>query len=169
MKKIGLFGFGTVGQGFYETLRRNPDTGAVISKVCIRELTRERSAHELVFTTDPNEILDDPEIDIVVELIDDAVAAKAIVHEALQRGKAVISANKKMIGESLEEVDQWHRQYEGPFLYEAAVGGGIPIIHNINASFRDQEIRTIKGILNGSSNYIFLLKCTVRAGPLNER
>ncbi len=153
-KKIGLFGFGTVGQGFYENLKKHTHLSAVIAKVCVRRIDLPRIGHELYFTDNPDELLLDPEIDIIIELIDDAVAAKQYVHTALREGKSVISANKKMIGESLKEIDEWHTRYDATFLYEAAVGGGIPIVHAVDGFFRDQEVLKIRGILNGSSNYI---------------
>jgi homoserine dehydrogenase len=153
-KKIGLFGFGTVGKGFYENLKKSSHTSAVISKVCVKRLDLPRIGHELYFTNDPEELLGDPEVDIIIELIDDAAAAKKITERALLEGKNVISANKKMIGESLKEVAGWHRSFDTSFLYEAAVGGGIPIVHSVDGFFRDQEILEIRGILNGSSNYI---------------
>ncbi|MEO9482399.1 MAG: homoserine dehydrogenase [Ekhidna sp.] len=152
--KIGLFGFGTVGQGFYENLKKHPHLPASIEKVCVKRVDLPRIGHELYFTDNPDELIHDPALDIIIELIDDAAAAKKYVHTALQNGKSVISANKKMIGESLEEVDQWHNEFDATFLYEAAVGGGIPIVHAVDGFFRDQEVLKIRGILNGSSNYI---------------
>ncbi len=154
IKKIGLFGFGTVGKGFYHNLQRHPHLPVQLSKVCIKRLDLERISHDLYFTDDASEILDDPAIDIIIELTDDAKAAKNIVHTALRKGKSVISANKKMIAESLEEVHNWHQTYEATFLYEATVGGGIPIICTVDDSLRDYGITQIRGILNGSSNYI---------------
>ncbi|SNT20814.1 homoserine dehydrogenase [Ekhidna lutea] len=153
-EKIGLFGFGTVGKGFYENLKKQPNLPAIISKVCVKRLDLPRIGHELYFTNDPEELLSDPELDIIIELIDDPEAAKIYVEKALASGKHVISANKKMIGDSLDEVDRWHQRFTGNFLYEAAVGGGIPIVHAIDGFYRDQEILKIRGILNGSSNYI---------------
>lgn len=153
-KKIGLFGFGTVGKGFYETLKKHPQLPVEISKVCVKRLDLLRIGHELYFTDNPNELLDDDSLDIIIEVIDDAEAAKDIVKTALLNGKQVISANKKMIGDSLDEVNGWHEEFESSFLYEAAVGGGIPIVHTVDGFFRDQEVVQIRGILNGSSNYI---------------
>lgn len=153
-KKIGLFGFGTVGKGFYENLKKHPHIPAIIDKVCVKRIDLPRIGHELYFTNNPDELLEDPKIDIIIELIDDSAAAKNYVERALQNGKHVISANKKMIGESLEEVDLWHQEYETSLLYEAAVGGGIPIVHTMDSFLRDQEVLKIRGILNGSSNYI---------------
>jgi len=153
IKRIGLFGFGTVGQGFYQVLSQ-ANLPVEISKVCVRRLDLERINHELYFTTDANELLGDPSIDIVIEVIDDAIAAKEIVENALLSGKQVISANKKMVADSLKEVDYWHKQFESSFLYEAAVGGGIPIVNLVDSYYRNHEVIGIRGILNGSSNYI---------------
>ena len=153
-QKIGLFGFGTVGKGFYENLKKHPHLPVSIEKVCVKRLDLPRIGHELYFTDNPDELLSDPELDIIIELIDDAEAAKYYVEQALLAGKDVISANKKMIGESLQDVDNWHQSFGSHFLYEAAVGGGIPIVHSVDGFFRDQEVKEIRGILNGSSNYI---------------
>ena len=153
-KKIGLFGFGTVGKGFYENLNKHPHVPAVITKVCVKRVDLPRIGHELYFTNDPDELLEDPEIDIIVEVITEAEAAKDYVKRALINGKKVISANKKMIGESLEEVDLWHQEFDSSFLYEASAAGGIPIVNTIDTFFRDQEVTKIRGILNGASNYI---------------
>ena len=153
-KKIGLFGFGIVGKGFYENLKKIPHLPAVISKVCVKRLDLPRIGHELYFTDNPDELINDPEIDIIIEVIDDADAAKDYIEKSLTAEKHVISANKKMIGESLEEVDLWHQEFNSSFLYEAAVAGGIPIVHSVDGFLRDQEIKKIRGILNGSSNYI---------------
>ena len=153
-KKIGLFGFGVVGKGFYEILKSKPQIQASISKICVKRLDLERIGHECYFTDDPSEILDDPEIDLVIELISDPEAAKDLVYRSLKNGKSVISANKKMIADSLEDVQKWHQEFEPSFLYEAAVGGGIPIVHTMDSYFRELEVSKIEGILNGSSNYI---------------
>lgn len=153
-KKIGLFGFGTVGKGFYEILQKLPQIEAEVVKVCVKRLDLQRINHTLYFTDNQDELLDDPEIDLIIEVISDAKAAKEIVEKALKNGKSVISANKKMIGESLAEVNEWHQAYPGSFLYEAAVGGGIPIVHAMDSLFKEQGVTKIRGILNGSSNYI---------------
>lgn len=153
-KRIGLFGFGTVAQGFYEILRHNTQLGVEVVKICIKNPEKLRSLDSGYFTTDPEVILQDPSIDIVVELIDDADVAYDIVKRALQAQKGVISANKRMIAEHMEEVSQWHQDYSAPFLYEGAVGGSIPILHNLEQFFKQQEITSIRGILNGSTNYV---------------
>ncbi|MEM6831382.1 MAG: homoserine dehydrogenase, partial [Bacteroidota bacterium] len=76
IKKIGLFGFGTVGKGFYEVLKNHPDLPVSLEKVCIKRLDLERIGHELYFTNHASELLEDAELDIIIEVIDDAVAAK---------------------------------------------------------------------------------------------
>src|SRR5690349_2658997 len=90
---LGLFGFGVVGKGLYDVLQSTPGLEATIKKICIRHPDKKRPIAASHFTTSPREILDDVEINVVVELIDDADAAFAIVKEALQKGKAVVSAN----------------------------------------------------------------------------
>jgi homoserine dehydrogenase len=109
---------------------------------------------ETFFTFDREEILNDPEIDIVVELIDDADAAYAIVKEALQKGKAVVTANKKMLAEHLEEIYNLQKQYDRPVLYEGSVCGSIPILRNLEEYYDNDLIQSIEGIFNGSTNFI---------------
>ncbi len=154
MTKIGLFGFGCVAQGFYEGLKRNPGIKAAIKTICVKNGDKKRTVSDKIITTDPSRILDDPEIDVVIELIDDAEAARGIVFQALERGVPVISANKKMIAENLSAIDELSKKIETPFFYEGAVAGSIPILHTIQQFFGSQEILEIRGILNGSTNYI---------------
>ena len=92
---IGLFGFGVVGEGIYQVLQQTPSLNASIKKVCIRHAEKKRNAEASLFTTDYNEILDDPEVNLVVELIDDADEAYKIVTTAFRKKKSVVSANKK--------------------------------------------------------------------------
>ena len=118
---IGLFGFGVVGEGLYKVLQQTPTLNAAIKKVVIKNPEKKRSAPASLFTTEASEILHDPGINVVVELIDDAVAAYHIVTTALKQGKAVVSANKKLIAENLQELLDLQREYNTPFLYEAAL------------------------------------------------
>ena len=153
-KSIGLFGFGEVAKGFYKALTANQQLNTEIKTICVKDDQKTRDLNLNIFTTDPSDILNDPEIDTIVELIDDASAAYSIVKQSLKNGKAVISANKKMIAEHIDEVAHWHQTYSRPFLYEAAVGGSIPILHNLEQFFKQQDISKIRAILNGSTNYI---------------
>ena len=95
--KIGLFGFGCVGQGLYHVLNETHGVKAEIKRICVKSKDKQRILDSSIFTYDRNEILLDPEIDVVVELIDDAQAAFDIVKQAVIRGKHVVTANKKML------------------------------------------------------------------------
>lgn len=152
--KIGLFGFGVVGEGIYQVLSQKKQLGAEVKKVVIKQAEKERNAPKELFSIDANSILDDPEIDLVVELIDDAEAAKAIVSSAIRNGKSVISANKKMIAENHIELIELSKKKGVSFLYEAAVCGSIPIIRNLEEYFDNDLLKSVEGIVNGSTNYI---------------
>src|SRR5687767_5922212 len=128
---IGLFGFGVVGEGIYKVLQQTPTLNAAIKRVCIKHPDKKRDAEPSLFTTDYNDILNDTEINLVVELIDDAEEAYKIVTTAFRKGKSVVSANKKLIAEHLEELIALQEVHDVSFLYEAAVCGSIPIIRNL--------------------------------------
>ena len=152
--KLGLFGFGCVGQGLYHVLEETRGVKAEIKKICVKNRNKKRPLTEDLFTFSKDEILDDPEIDVVVELIDDAAAAYDIVTSALKKGKAVVTANKKMLAEHLEEIYSLQKQSGRPVLYEGAVCGSIPIVRNLEEYYDNDLISSIEGIFNGSTNYI---------------
>ncbi|WP_421875422.1 homoserine dehydrogenase [Marinoscillum sp.] len=152
-KSIGLFGFGEVARGFYQALQSS-QLDASIKKICIKDAAKPRDLDQSFFTSDPTVLLNDPDIDIIVELTDDTEISYEVVKQALTNGKATISANKKMIAENISEVSHWHQTYSAPFIYEASVGGSIPILQNLEQFFKQQEIHEIRAILNGSTNYI---------------
>lgn len=156
MKKtnIGLFGFGVVGEGIYKVLSEKSQLNTEIKKIVIKHPEKKRNAPAQLFTTNANEILNDPEIDIVVELIDDAEAAFEIAKTAMNSGKSVVSANKKMIAEHASELIELQRKNKVSFLYEAAVCGSIPIIRNLEEYYDNDLLNYVKGIVNGSTNYI---------------
>lgn len=151
---IGLFGFGVVGKGLYEVLRSTPTLNGSIKKICIRSATKTRAIAVNHFTTDANELLADNDINVIVELIDDADAAFEIVKRAMQNGKAVVSANKKMIAAHLQELLILQQLHHVPFLYEASCCASIPIIRNLEEYYDNDLLKSIKGIINGSTNYI---------------
>jgi homoserine dehydrogenase len=151
---IGLFGFGVVGEGIYQVLQQTPSLQAVIKKICIKDPRKKRDADLSLFTTDRDEILNDPEIDVVVELINDADDAYNIVTTALRKGKSVVSANKKMIADHLPQLLEMQKHFDTPLLYEAAVCGSIPIIRNLEEYFDNDLLQSVCGIVNGSTNYI---------------
>ncbi|HYG04645.1 MAG TPA: homoserine dehydrogenase [Chryseosolibacter sp.] len=152
--KLGLFGFGCVGQGLYNVLHKTHGVKAEIRRICVKTKNKPRPVSESFFTYEKNDILNDPEIDVVVELIDDADVAFEILKAALSNGKAVVTANKKMLAEHLEEIYELQQKYQRPVLYEGAVCGSIPIIRNLEEYYDNDLIQSIEGIFNGSTNYI---------------
>jgi homoserine dehydrogenase len=152
--KLGVFGFGCVGQGLYHVLNETKGLKAEIKKIVVKHPDKKRPIPSEYFTYDRQDILNDPEIDVVVELIDDADAAFEILKEALKRKKAVVTANKKMLAEHLQEIFELQQLYQTPVLYEGAVCASIPIIRNLEEYYDNDLIKSIEGILNGSTNYI---------------
>ena len=152
--KLGVFGFGCVGQGLYHVLHETHGVKAEIKKICVKHRDKPRIIDSHFFTYDKNEILNDREIDVVVELIDDAKAAFEIVKAAIQNGKHVVTANKKMIAEHLQEIYDLQQQYDRSILYEGAVCGSIPILRNLEEYYDNDMITSIEGIFNGSTNFI---------------
>ncbi|GMT44814.1 MAG: homoserine dehydrogenase [bacterium] len=155
MKKlnIGLYGFGVVGQGLYEVLQKSKTVDAKILSVCVKH-DKERKISRELLTRDQNKILNDPAINVVVELIDDAEEAYHIVKKALLNGKDVVSGNKKMLAAHLEELIQIQKESGRSLLYDASACGSIPIIRNLEEYYDNDLLNSITGILNGSSNYI---------------
>ena len=151
---IGLFGFGVVGKGLYDVLHSTPTLQATIKKIVIKNADKQRSIAAENFYTDANVILNDETINIVVELIDDADAAFKIVKTALQNGKAVVSANKKMIAEHFEELLQLQQENKTALLYEAACCASMPIVRNLEEYYDNDLLKSIRGIINGSTNFI---------------
>lgn len=151
---IGLFGFGCVGFGLYEVLQKTPGLKANIKNICVKNPDKQREIGSENFTFNPDDLLNDPEINVIVELIDDADAAFEITRTALKSGKAVVSANKKMIAEHFEELLQLQRENDVPLLYEAACCASMPIIRNLEEYYDNDLLESIQGIVNGSTNYI---------------
>jgi len=151
---IGLFGFGVVGEGIFQVLQQTPSLNGTIKKICIRHPEKKRNADPSLFTTNYDELLEDPEINLIVELINDADEAYKIVTTAFRNKKSVVSANKKLIAEHLAELIYLQRQHEVSFLYEAAVCGSIPIIRNLEEYYDNDLLQSVSGIVNGSTNFI---------------
>jgi len=151
---IGLFGFGVVGEGLYNVLQKSPTTKAIIKSICIKEPQKERSLAKEAFCTDYNTILGDPEVNLVVELISDADEAYKIVKSAMLSGKSVVSGNKKMLANNLEELIEIQNKNGVALLYDASACGSIPVIRNLEEYYDNDLLLSIIGILNGSSNYI---------------
>lgn len=151
---IGLFGFGVVGEGLYKVLQQTPSLKAELRKVCIKNPEKKRNAPASLFTTDPDILLNDPEINVIVEVIDDADAAFRIVSTALNNKKDVVSASKKMIAEHLPGLLALQQQTGQSLLYEAAACASIPVVRNLEEYYDNDLLHSIKAIVNGSTNFI---------------
>ena len=154
--KIGLFGLGTVGQGIYSVLGSAKNAHAEIRRICVRDASKPRGIQvpaELL-TEKADDILCDPEINLIVEVIDNAEASYRIVTSALKRGIPVVSGNKAMIARHLPELIELQRKHNVALLYDASSCGSIPVIRNLEEYYDNDLLLEVKGILNGSSNYI---------------
>ncbi|MCM1348288.1 MAG: homoserine dehydrogenase [Firmicutes bacterium] len=153
---IGLFGFGVVGQGIYKVIERATNAHAKIRRVCVRDINKPRSIKlpERMLTDRAETILNDPDIDLVVEVVDDANASYRIVTDALRRRIPVVSGSKAMIARHLPELIALQRKYGTALLYDASSCGSIPVIRNLEEYYDNDLLLEVKGILNGSSNYI---------------
>ena len=151
---IGLFGFGTVGHALFDLLATTKPDGVSIKRVCVRNLEKERGGAHVEFTDKYDDIFNDPEINVIVELIDDAEAAYEIITRALREGKTAVSGNKKMLAEHLPELIDLQQTTGSTLLYDASACGSIPVIRNLEEYYDNDLLVSVKGILNGSSNYI---------------
>ena len=151
---IGLFGFGVVGEGLYHILNQTPSLKATIKKICIKHPDKKRNAPAGLFTSDKNELLFDPEINVIVEVINETEAAFEIVTTAFKNGKDVVSASKKMIAENLPALLDLQRKTQRSFLCEAAACASIPVIRNLEEYYDNDLLHAIKAIVNGSTNFI---------------
>lgn len=162
---IGLAGFGTVGSGVWKILEEHGrliesrSQGSVvmeIRKIAVRDLSkkREENTPAELFTTSLIEVVENPSVDIVVELIGGTEAAFDLVTGALKAGKPVVTGNKALLAERGTELFAISKETNTPIYFEAAVAGGIPIIKAIQQSLVGNQIESIAGIINGTSNYI---------------
>ncbi len=153
--KIGQFGFGVVGQGFYQVLSQlNGAAPGAIARICVRDRQKLRNIPAQHFTFDPADILHNPGIRHLVELIDQPEPAFDLAAHALLQGKTVISANKAMLARHLPALRAAEQAGSGLLLFEAAAAGSVPIFQNLEQYYRFGDIGAIDGILNGSTNYI---------------
>ena len=150
---IGLFGFGNVGRGLYDVLQRIESNNVHIKRICVRDLQKERGV-KAEFTDNAEDIFSDSDINLIVEVIDDAEAAYNIVKRALKARIPVVSGNKKMLGHHILELIDLREQYNTPLLYDASACGSLPVIRSLEEYYDNDLLTSVKGILNGSSNFI---------------
>jgi homoserine dehydrogenase len=160
---VGVLGFGTVGAGVIEGLQQNSDVIAerlgirpVLRRVADLDIESDRGvsvASELL-TTDAAAVVDDPAVDVVVELIGGTGIARELVIKALSQGKAVVTANKKLLAEHGRELYDLAEANQADLYFGASVGGGIPVIRALREGLSANRVEAIYGILNGTCNYI---------------
>jgi len=160
---VGIIGFGTVGAGVYEILtsnraliRKRVGVDIEVNKIVDLDIETDRgvTVDPDLLTTDVKQVLDDPEIDVVVEVIGGLTSARDIILRAMERGKHVITANKALLAENGAEIYKAAETFGVNLGFEASVAGGIPIINALRHGLSANRIQTAMGILNGTSNYI---------------
>ncbi|MDG1477224.1 MAG: homoserine dehydrogenase, partial [Vicingaceae bacterium] len=152
-KNIKTYGFGVVAQGLHNYLKTNKEEDR-LHTVIIKNASKKRPVINSIIETTNEHTIRDKDVDVIVELISSSEEAYGIVAENLEIGKKVISANKKLIAENLQDLIAKEKENNGIFLYEGAVCGSIPIIRILNDFYANESIQAVKGIFNGSSNYI---------------
>lgn len=159
-KKVAILGFGTVGSGVYEMLKSNKEK---IKGVCGSEITvkyvvdiRDFSDREdsEIFIKDFGTVLDDPEIGIIAEVIGGVHPAYDFTRAALEKGKSVVTSNKELVAKKGSELLRIAKEHDVNYLFEASVGGGIPVIRPLHNCLAANKIDSVCGILNGTTNYI---------------
>ncbi len=160
MAKVAVLGYGTVGSGVVEVLDTNAaevaeSAGEKIELKYILDLRDfPGDKHETQVVHDINIILDDPEIDVICETMGGIEPAFSFEKSALERGKSVCTSNKELVAAHGPELVELAKKNGASYLFEASVGGGIPLLRTINDSMKHEKIDSITGILNGTTNYI---------------
>ena len=160
MINIAVLGYGTVGSGVVEVIEKNSDSinvraGQEINIKYVLDLRDfPGDPHQDLFIKDYKILVDDPEVDIVVEAMGGIEVAYKFTKEALLNGKSVCTSNKAVVAEHGPELLKIAKEHNCTYIFEASVGGGIPIIRPLHTSFTAEKIESITGILNGTTNYM---------------
>jgi homoserine dehydrogenase len=174
--KLGIIGGGTVGSGVFDALQRNGALLAsrlgvtvTVQRVAVRDLKKNRAAKipRDLLTTDWREVVCDPQVELVAELIGGTTVAREVILAALKLGKPVITANKALLSAHGEELFAAAKKYGANLYYEASVCGGIPIIKSLREGFVGNRITALYGIVNGTCNYI-LTRMKLEGAGFNE-
>ena len=166
--KIGLIGLGTVGSGVFKTLQNFENVE--ITKIAVRNKNKKRNIENLdksIITDNPYEVVNDPEIQIVAELVGGIDPAFDLIKTAIKNGKHIVTANKELLAKHGEELFNFAEANNKVVLYEAAIAGGIPLIMPIKTILAGNKINKIKAILNGTTNYI-LTKMDVQGASYED-
>lgn len=153
--KVGIIGLGTVGSGVFKTLRYFKNIE--VAGIAVKNINKPRNIEGLdvsIITDDPYKIVNNPEIDIVAELIGGVNPAFDLIKTAIKNGKHIVTANKELLAKHGEELFNFAEEHNKVVLYEAAIAGGIPIIMPIKTILAGNNITKIEAILNGTTNYI---------------
>lgn len=154
--KIGIIGLGTVGSGVVKTLKNFSDKVEII-KIAVKNINKKRNIEgldERILTTNSEEIVNNPDIDIVVEVMGGVSPAFDLLKQAINNGKHIVTANKELLAKHGEELFTLAKEKNTVILYEAAIAGGIPIIMPVKTILQGNKITKIDAILNGTTNYI---------------
>ena len=152
---IGLFGFGVVGEGLYRILQQTPSLKATIKKVCIKHPGKKRNAPEELFTTDQDELLNDPEINVIVEVINETEPAFEIVTHSIEKWKGCGECQQKNAGRTpCRSCWNFKKKPDHSVLYEAAACASIPVIRNLEEYYDNDLLHSMRAIVNGSTNFI---------------
>ncbi|PHS71274.1 MAG: homoserine dehydrogenase [Cycloclasticus sp.] len=161
--KVGLLGLGTVGGGTVNVIKKNANeiarrTGCkvVVTKACARDISRPRicNTDDVELTTNPNDVINDPDIQIVLELMGGDEPAKSLILSAISQGKHVVTANKALIANHGNELFAAAADNNVTLAYEAAIAGGIPIVKAMREGLSANKIEWLAGIINGTGNFI---------------
>ena len=166
--KIGLIGLGTVGSGVFKTLQSFDNVE--VKSIAVRNINKKRNIKgldESIVTDDAYKIVNDPEIDIVAELVGGVEPAFDLIATAIKNGKHIVTANKELLAKRGEELFKIAEEYNRVILYEAAIAGGIPIIMPIKTILAGNKINHIEAIVNGTTNYI-LTKMDVQGAQYSD-
>ena len=166
--RIGILGFGTVGGGVYKTLKSFDNVE--IKKILVRDITRPRNIapeDKHLLTDNAQEIITNPEIDVIVELMGGVEPAGTYIKTAIENGKHIVTANKEILAKRGKELFELSEKHNKVILYEAAIAGGIPIIMPLKTILAGNKIEKVEAILNGTTNYI-LTKMDIQGASYSD-
>ena len=157
--KVGILGLGTVGGGTYTILTENKAviekrTGCSIEVVRILDRFKKPGVPEYLYTEDPDEVIAGKDIDLVVETLGGIEPACSFMLQAMEHGKHVVTANKAAVAANYQKLVETAAKYNVQFLYEASVGGGIPVLTSMQNELQGNNFLEVMGIVNGTTNYI---------------